>query len=172
MDMSPDMIREQRFKVKLSGFDKNEVITFLMDIAEDMEEIVEENRLLKSEIETVQRRQKDLEDLFLSVKQFSEEKRKQVELDAQNILSNAERKALELENAAERKISDAESKTQELIVQTNQKAREILRDIERTKADLEQEVAMLREKKSSFLSELQGVLHSYQNWVRDQGHVG
>jgi cell division initiation protein len=172
MDLSPDMIREQRFKVKLSGFDKNEVITFLMDIAEDMEEIIEENRLLKSEIETVQRRQKDLEDLFLSVKQFSEEKMKRVELDAQNILSNAEKKALELENAAERKLSEAENKTQELIVQTNQKAREILRDIEKNKADLEQEVAMLREKKSSFLTDLQGVLLSYQSWVREQGHVG
>jgi cell division initiation protein len=172
MDMSPDMIREQRFKVKLSGFDKNEVITFLMDIAEDMEEIVEENRLLKSEIETVQRRQKDLEDLFLSVKQFSEEKRKQVELDTQNLLSNAERKASELESSAERKLSDAETKAQELIAQTSQKAREILRDIEKTKVDLEQEVAMLREKKSSFLSEIQGVLHSYQSWVREQGHVG
>jgi len=171
MDLSPDMIREQRFKVKLSGFDKNEVITFLMDIAEDLEELVEENRLLKSEIETVQRRQKDLEDLFLSVKQFSEEKMKQVETNAQNILADAEKKAQELESAAERKISEAENKAQELLVQTNQKAREILRDIERTKADLEQDVAMLRDKKSSFLSDLQGMLHSYQNWVREQGHV-
>jgi cell division initiation protein len=172
MDLSPDMIREQRFKVKLSGFDKNEVITFLMDIAEDMEELVEENRLLRSEIETVQRRQKDLEDLFLSVKQFSEEKMKRVEEDARNVLSNAEKRAMELESAAERKLSEAENKSQELIAQTNQKAREILQDIEKNKADLEQEVAMLRGKKSSFLSDLQGVLLSYQNWVREQGHVG
>ena len=171
MDLSPDMIREQRFKVKLSGFDKNEVITFLMDIAEDLEELVEENRLLKSEIETVQRRQKDLEDLFLSVKQFSEEKMKQVETNAQIILADAEKKAQELESAAERKLSEAENKAQELLAQTNQKAREILRDIERNKADLEQDVAMLRDKKSSFLSDLQGMLHSYQNWAREQGHV-
>jgi DivIVA domain-containing protein len=59
MKLSPEMIREQRFKVKLSGFDKNEVVAFLMDMAEDMEMLIEENSMLKSDMETVQRRQKD-----------------------------------------------------------------------------------------------------------------
>ena len=39
MQLTPEMIREQRFKVKLSGFDKDEVTNFLIDIAEDLEEL-------------------------------------------------------------------------------------------------------------------------------------
>jgi DivIVA domain-containing protein len=172
MHLSPDMVREQRFKVKLNGFDKNEVITFLMDIAEDMEEIIEENRLLKSEIDQVQRRQKDLEDLFLSVKQFSEEKMKKVEIEAQNILADAEKKAAEIQSSADRKLNEAEQKAQEILTLTNQKSRELLKDAEKAKRTLDQEVAELKEKKTVFLSQLQGILQSHQNWIREQGNVG
>jgi cell division initiation protein len=172
MHLSPDMIREQRFKVKMSGFDKNEVITFLMDIAEDMEQLIEENKLLRSEIESVQRRQKDLEDLFLSAKQFSDQTMKQAELDAQKIISEAEKKASEIRNQANHKLVETEQKTQEIFTMTNQKARDILKDAEKSKRTLDLEVADLKEKKAVFLSQLQGVIQSHQNWIREQGHVG
>jgi cell division septum initiation protein DivIVA len=166
------MVREQRFKAKLSGFDKNEVITFLMDIAEDMEELIEENRLLKGEIENVQRKQKDLEDLLLSVKQFSEEKMKRTEIEAQHIISDAERKASEIQQSANQKLSEAENKSREMLTLTDQKVREILNDAEKAKARLEREVADLKEKRNTFLSQLQAVLQSHQVWIREQEHVG
>lgn len=171
MNLSPEMVREQRFKVKLSGYDKNEVITFLMDIAEDMDALMEENRLLKGEIESVQRRQKDLEDLFLSVKQFSDERMKRADLEARNLLAEAEKKASEIHLAAERKIREAEQKTQEMLTQATQKARELVKESELAKTDLDRGISELRDRKATLFSELHAILESYQGWIRDQGHV-
>lgn len=169
MKLSPEMIREQRFKTKLSGFDRNEVIAFLMDIAEDMEMLIEENSLLKSEIETVKSRQKDMEDLFLSVKQFSEEKMKRADLDAKGILADAEKKAADIRAAANQKQAEAEQRTQEMQAQAMQKAREILKEAEHTKQDMERGLAEIQNKRASLLAELKAVLESYQAWI--QGHV-
>ena len=172
MKLSPEMIREQRFKVKLSGFDKNEVIAFLMDMAEDMEMLIDENSMLKSEVETVRRRQKDLEDLFLSVKQFSDEKMKRVDLDASAILADAEKKASDIKLAANQKLVEAEQKAQELHTQVTLKAREVLREAERSKKEIERGLADLKNKRTTLFTELKAILDSYQAWIRDQGNVG
>jgi cell division initiation protein len=172
MKLSPEMIREQRFKVKLSGFDKNEVIAFLMDMAEDMEMLIEENAMLKSEVETVRRRQKDLEDLFLSVKQFSDEKMKRVDIDAGAILADAEKKASDIQLLANQKLVEAEQKAQELHTQVTLKAREVLREAERSKNEIERGLADLKNKRTTLFTELKAILDSYQAWIRDQGNVG
>jgi cell division initiation protein len=169
MKLSPEMIREQRFKARLSGFDKNEVIAFLLDIAEDMELLIEENSLLKSEVETVKRRQKDMEDLFLSVKQFSEEKMKRAELDAKGLVADAEKKFSEIQAAAGRKLAEAEQRAQEMQSQAVQKAREILKEAERSKQELERGLEEIKNRRASLLAELKGILESYQAWV--QGNV-
>jgi cell division initiation protein len=172
MKLSPEMIREQRFKVKLSGFDKNEVIAFLMDMAEDMEMLIEENSMLKSEVETVRRRQKDLEDLFLSVKQFSDEKMKRVDLDARCIIKKKKKKASDIQLAANQKLVEAEQKAQELHTHVTLKAREVLREAERSKTEIERSLADLKNKRSSLFTELNAILDSYQAWIRDKGNVG
>ena len=172
MKLSPEMIREQRFKVKLSGFDKNEVIAFLMDMAEDMEMLIEENSMLKSEVETVRHRQKDLEDLFLSVKQFSDEKMKRVDLDASAILADAEKKASDIQLSANQKLVEAEQKAQELHTQVTLKAREVLREAERSKKEIERGLTDLKNKRTTLFTELNAILDSYQAWIRDQGNVG
>ncbi|MCU0575558.1 MAG: DivIVA domain-containing protein [Desulfobacterota bacterium] len=169
MKLSPEMIREQRFKARLSGFDKNEVIAFLLDIAEDMEMLIEENSLLKSEVETVKRRQKDMEDLFLSVKQFSEEKMKRAELDAKGLVAEAEKKFSEIQAAAGRKLAEAEQRAQEMQSQAVQKAREILKEAERSRQELERGLEEIKNRRASLLAELKGILESYQAWV--QGNV-
>jgi cell division initiation protein len=169
MKLSPEMIREQRFKARLSGFDKNEVIAFLLDIAEDMEMLIEENSLLKSEVEAVKRRQKDMEDLFLSVKQFSEEKMKRAELDAKGLVADAEKKFSEIQAAAGRKLAEAEQRAQEMQSQAVQKAREILKEAERSRQELERGLEEIKNRRASLLAELKGILESYQAWV--QGNV-
>jgi cell division initiation protein len=171
MHVSPEMIREQRFKVRVSGFDKNEVTAFLLDIAEDMDRLIEENRQLKGEIETMQRRQKDLEDLFLSVKQFSDEKMKRADLDARVILADAEKKAAEIQRVSNQKAAETEQKAHETLSQASQRAREILKEAERAKAELERGLTELIDKKETLFSELKVVLESYQGWIRDQVHV-
>ena len=171
MHVSPEMIREQRFKVRVSGFDKNEVTAFLLDIAEDMDKLIEENRQLKGEVETMKRRQKDLEDLFLSVKQFSDEKMKRADLDARVILADAEKKAAEIQRVSNQKVAETEQKALEALSQASQRAREILKEAERAKAELERGLTDLVDKKETLFSELKAVLESYQGWIRDQGHA-
>ena len=171
MHVSPEMIREQRFKVRVSGFDKNEVTAFLLDIAEDMDKLIEENRQLKGEVETMKRRQKDLEDLFLSVKQFSDEKMKRADLDARVILADAEKKAAEIQRISNQKAAETEQKAHEALSQASQRAREILKEAERAKAELERGLTELIDKKETLFSELKAVLESYQGWIRDQVHV-
>jgi cell division initiation protein len=171
MHLSPEMIREQRFKVKLSGFDKNEVTAFLLDIAEDMDKLIEENRLLKNEVESVQRRQKDLEDLFLSVKQFSEEKMKRADIDARVLIADAEKKASEIQRISNQKYMEAEQKAQEMLAEVTQRAREILKEAEKAKADLEGGLMELKDRKASLFSEFKAILESYQGWMREQVHV-
>lgn len=172
MKLSPEMIREQRFKVKLSGFDKNEVVAFLMDMAEDMEMLLEENSMLKSDMEAVQRRQRDLEDLFLSVKQFSDEKMKRADVDARALLSEAEKKASDIQLAANHKLVEAEQKAQELQTQAALKAREVLKEVERSKNEIERSLSELKSRKTALFAELRAILDSYQTWLRDQGNVG
>lgn len=172
MKLSPEMIREQRFKVRISGFDKNEVVAFLMDMAEDMEMLIEENSMLKSDMETVQRRQKDLEDLFLSVKQFSDEKMKRADVDAKSILSEAEKKASDIQLAASQKLAEAEQKAQELQTQAVLKAREVLKEVERSRNEIEKSLSELKNKRTSLFAELKSTLDSYQAWLKDQGNVG
>jgi cell division initiation protein len=171
MHVSPEMIREQRFKVRVSGFDKNEVTAFLLDIAEDMDKLIEENRQLKGEVEAMKRRQKDLEDLFLSVKQFSDEKMKRADLDARVILADAEKKAAEIQRVSNQKAAETEQKAHEALSQASQRAREILKEAERAKAELERGLTELVDKKGTLLTELKAVLESYQGWLNDQGHV-
>jgi len=171
MHVSPEMIREQRFKVRVSGFDKNEVTAFLLDIAEDMDKLIEENRQLKGEVETMKRRQKDLEDLFLSVKQFSDEKMKRADLDSRVILADAEKKAAEIQRISNQKAAETEQKAHEALSQASQRAREILKEAERAKTELERGLTDLTDKKETLFSELKAVLESYQGWLRDQGHV-
>ncbi|MDT8273289.1 MAG: DivIVA domain-containing protein, partial [Desulfomonilia bacterium] len=148
MQRTPDMLREQRFKGKLGGFDKEEVLQFLLDVADDLEELIEENSLLKSQVETAREKQKSLEDLFLSAKQFTDEKIKTAELEAKEILSQAQLKVSELDNAAQQTMAEAQQKASEIQAEASEKADEILQDAQKNKDALETELAALREKKN------------------------
>jgi cell division initiation protein len=165
------MIREQRFRVRFSGFDKEEVVSFLVGIAEDMEELMEENSLLRSELDALKERQKDLEDLFLSAKQFSDEKKKLAEQEAQLKTSEAQKKASAMLAEAHQKIEGADQKAREIEEQAQVKVREILKEAQQMKAALEKELAELKAKRTNLFTELKSVLDSYQNWIREMGNV-
>ncbi|HHO75319.1 MAG TPA: DivIVA domain-containing protein [Deltaproteobacteria bacterium] len=171
MQVTPEMMREQRFKVKLSGFDKDEVVSFLNDIAEDLEELLEENSLLKSELDTMRSKQKDLEDLFLSAKQFSDEKIRKAEADAAVITSEAQKQADSLEEQARNSISEADNKSIEILEDARVKADEILEEARLKKSAIEHEIMELKSKRITLLTDLKGVLGSCQSWIQEMGNV-
>jgi len=171
MQLTPEMIREQRFRARFSGFDKEEVIGFLVSVAEDMEELMEENNLLRSELSSVKEKQKDIEDLFLSAKQFSDEKKKLAEQEAQLKIAEAQRRASAILAEAQQKITSADQKAREIEDQAQAKAREILKETQQMKAALEKELAELKAKRTNLFTELKSVLDSYQGWIREMGNV-
>ncbi|HNY65907.1 MAG TPA: DivIVA domain-containing protein [Deltaproteobacteria bacterium] len=172
MHITPEMIREQRFKVKLSGgFDKEEVVNFLVGVAEDMEEIAEENSLLKSELEAMRSKQRDLEDIFLSAKQFSDEKKRLSEEEASATVAEARNTAAAMLAEAQQKIDEAEQRGQELEDEARARAREIIEASEQAKEALEKEILELKVKKMNLFAELKGVMDSYQNWLKELGNV-
>lgn len=171
MHLTPEMVREQRFRVKLSGFDKGEVVNFLMGIAEDMEEIMEENALLKSEIESLRSKQKDLEDLFLSAKQFSDEKKRLAEQEAHTMTAEAKNTAAAMLAEAQQKIEDADQKGREIEEEAQKQAKEIIEEAKQAKANLDKEILELKVKRMNFISEIKSVIDSYQNWIKETAHV-
>ncbi len=171
MKLTPEMIREQRFKGKLSGFDKDEVTNFLIDIGDDLEELVEENNLLKSELSTLKDKQKDLEDLFLSAKQFSDEKIQKAQEQGNTIVEEAQKQAVSLEEQAQLRLEETQTRSNEILEEAQQKANEVLMEAQRSKTALEQELVELKAKRTSLISEIKSVLSSYQNWIREIGDV-
>jgi DivIVA domain-containing protein len=172
MHITPEMIREQRFRVKLSGgFDKEEVINFLMSVSEDMEEIMEESSLLKSEVETMRGKQRDLEDIFLSAKQFSDEKKKIAEEETSVALAEARNTAAAMIAEAQQKIDEAEQRGRELEDEARSRAREIIEASEQAKGALEKEILELKVKRMNLFAELKALMESYQNWLAEMGNV-
>ncbi len=171
MHLTPEMLREQRFRVKLSGFDKEEVINFLMGIAEDIEEVMEENRLLKSEIEMLRSKQRDLEDIFLSAKQFSDEKKRVAEQEAHVMLAEARNNAATMIAEAQQKIEEAEQKASEIEEDARKRYRDLLDDAQQTKATLEKEIMEIKVKRMNLFAEIKSVIESYQNWTKEMSNV-
>jgi cell division initiation protein len=172
MHITPEMIREQRFRGKLSGgFDKEEVINFLMGVAEDMEEIMEENSLLKSELETMRGKQRDLEDIFLSAKQFSDEKKKLAEEESSVVMSEARNTSAAMIAEAQQKIDEADQKGREMEDEARIRAREIIEASEQAKDALEKELLELKVKRMNLFAELKSVLESYQGWLKERENV-
>jgi DivIVA domain-containing protein len=172
MHITPEMIREQRFRVKLSGgFDKEEVINFLMGVAEDMEEIMEESTLLKNELETMRGKQRDLEDIFLSAKQFSDERKKVAEQESSETMAEARNTAAAMLAEAQQKIDEAEQRGRELEDEARSRAREIIEASEQAKEALEKEILELKVKRMNLFAELKTVMDSYQSWLKEMGNV-
>ncbi|HOX00454.1 MAG TPA: DivIVA domain-containing protein [Deltaproteobacteria bacterium] len=171
MHITPEMIREQRFRVKLSGFDREEVTNFLLGVAEDMEEVMEENSLLKSELETMRGKQRDLEDIFLSAKQFSDEKKRAAEQESATALAEARNTAAAMLAESQQKIDEAEQRGREIEEDSRARAREIIEASEQAKGALDKEILELKVKRMNLFAELKSLMDSYQNWLKEMENV-
>ncbi len=169
MKLSPETIREQRFRKRMRGYDPQEVLAFLLDMAEDMETLIDENSRLRDEIEAMRARQGDIENLLVSIRQFSDERIQRAESEAASIVAQAQAKAAEIQGEASRKIAEAERRAQETIAQTMRKAKEALRDAERSRQELERSIEELARRRSDMLAQVQAAVESCRAWL--QSHV-
>jgi len=171
MQVKPEIIREQVFRTTLRGFDREEVRGFLMVVADTMEDLVDENHALRTELESMRAKQRDLEELFIQAKRFSDERFAQANYDAQRIIDDAQQRAAALQEKGQFLIEKAEQEAREREDLARQKAREIIFEVEKTKASLERQIIELKNRKVSLFADLKGKLEASQTWLKEMGDV-
>lgn len=115
MDTSPEEIRNRKFKTRwVSGYDMDEVETFLESTAGALEKLAVENETLRGrlaemddELSDVGRRRKLLEDALVSAQRVIHDMKANAMKEAENVLKEAE-------NQADRWISDANNQVAEI----------------------------------------------------------
>jgi len=114
MRITPVDIRQQQFTTRFRGFDQQEVDTFLEDVADDYENLLKENGLLKEQLAVHEERsrgmvehEKLLKDTLVTTQRIAEEMKENGRREAQLAVREAEvqaEKVLEAARTAEAKI--------------------------------------------------------------------
>lgn len=107
MKLTPQEIASQTFGLKVKGFDREEVHSFLVTIAETLESEVLEKEQLKKELELCknqigrfENRELVLRDTLVSAQKFSKEIRSNAEKEGELVVREAEIRAEEVVNQA------------------------------------------------------------------------
>jgi cell division initiation protein len=113
MKLMPQDILTQNFGVKIRGFDKEEVKNFLVQVAEVLENEVQERENIKRETERLreklskfEKREEILRDTLVSAQKFSNEIKSNSEKEVELIIKEAEMKAEEIINHAVERRKD------------------------------------------------------------------
>jgi cell division initiation protein len=110
MNVSPLDLRQQRFATSLRGFDKIEVTSFLLAVADDYETALRETDRLRQDLSRMEailhehrEQEKSLQSTLITAQKLADDIRKNAELEAQRIIREAEgRSDLLLEKTAAR----------------------------------------------------------------------
>lgn len=138
MRITPLDIKKQEFQTKLRGFDKEEVISFLEMVSEEMEQLVRENLELK---EKIQRAQEKLTNYT------------KIESALQNTLVATQESAEQMKVAAEEKAG--------LIVrEANSQAEKIVDDAYEKLSNFRREYISLKNQRAAFLVNFRSLLES------------
>jgi cell division initiation protein len=97
MNVSPLDLRQQRFATSLRGFDKIEVTSFLLAVADDYEEALRETDRLRQDLSRMEavihehrEQEKSLQSTLLTAQKLADDIRKNAEQEAQRIIREAE----------------------------------------------------------------------------------
>ena len=124
MRITPLDIEAHSFAVRLRGFDRDEVKSFLSLISEEYEKLIVENSYLKEELARLshslgdhQDREKILKDTLLNVQKLADEMRQEAHREKEVIVKEAELKADQILDHARRRITDLERHISDLRMQ-------------------------------------------------------
>lgn len=138
MRITPLDIKKQEFQTKLRGFDKEEVISFLEMVSEEMEELVRENLEHK---EKLQRAQDKLSNYV------------KIESALQNTL-------VATQESAEQMKASAEEKAELIIREANAQAEKIIDDAYEKSSKLRREYISLKNQRAAFLVNFRSLIES------------
>jgi len=156
MTLTPQDILSQQFHVRIRGFDQEEVDAFLDTVAEDMQQLLEENAQIKDE----------LVELKNSLKEYRTQ-----EKSFQHAIISAQRIADEMESRsrqeAESLVSKARAEAERLFEETRTRIKELEERSLNEQERLTKEIDLLKGKKSEIKEELRGLLISYLHQVNN-----
>ncbi len=103
MKISAIDIQRQKFQVKLKGFDQEEVRSFMIAVAEEIEELSRQNEVYRQEIDSLremladyQERDKILKNTLVTAQKNSESMTTNAKKEAELIVKEAEFKAIKI----------------------------------------------------------------------------
>lgn len=149
MRLSATDIRQQQFAVKLiRGFDPQEVDAFLEEVADDFEELIKENNLLKEQLTTLEERTRGTEDrertlheTLITTQKIAEEFKESAKREAQLVLREAQLQAEKLLEEARQEHARLGAEIRALQQQRRQVAEELLAVLTMHKRLVEQGLA-------------------------------
>jgi len=136
---TPLNIRNQEFSKKLQGYKPDEVRIFLSQVAEFADNLLQENRSLRNEIDALHKRISTLERQATTIKEAMEEQ-------------------------AERAIADAREEADRVLSEAEQEAQQVLRnmqlEVDKRREELYELSGIYGSYKSQLLRVLEGLLNS------------
>jgi cell division initiation protein len=160
MNVSPLDLRQQRFSNALRGFDKLEVTSFLMAVADDYEQALRETERLRQEVTHLEgivgghrEQEKSLQSTLITAQRLADDIRQSAEKTAEEIRRNAEEEA-------RRMIREAQGRSDLLLEKTQTRVEDVQREIDGLKLKR-------REVETSIESIVQ-TLRNTLEFVRDQ----
>lgn len=145
MDLSPNDIRNYEFNTQMRGFDKEEVESFLEQVAATLEDLKQDLLKKTFEFDSLQKRYKELKENEDTIKSAAIDARR----NADQTMKSAKVEAAEL-------LADAQMKAENLI---HDKAHEFKK--------IESQIANLEETKISYVTELKTLIESHLMMVEE-----
>ena len=149
MRLSAADIRQQQFAVKLfQGFDPQEVDAFLEEVADDFEELIRENTLLKEQLVAheersrgIEGREKTLHEVLITAQKIAEEFKEHARREAELVLREGSLRAEKLIQEAREDHAKLSAEITALKRHRRQLGEEMLGTLTTYKRLIEQEIA-------------------------------
>ncbi len=125
MRLTPDDIRNQQFKTKLKGFDKEDVLMYLQLVSDDLENYQRENTLLKDQLKKLIDLSGKLQDHIKNHAPDKKNTKKIAMTEGEKIIQKARDRAKEIRDVAAKEAYELEKKILQLEARKNQ----LLKDV-------------------------------------------
>lgn len=138
MKISPANIRKQEFGKSVRGFNGDEVMAFLEKLADDIEELQNENESLKKELETAN----------IRVSEFK------------NIENSLQETLLKTQEASSKTLESTKKRTTLMIREAEIKAAHILEKARESAKEVRDSLINLREERELIVAKLKSIVNS------------
>ena len=120
MKLTPDDIRNQLFKTQFKGFDKEDVLTYLQLVADDLEIYQRESALLKDQLKKLIDLSGKLQDHIKTQSQDKKYTKEEAMLEGEKIIQKARNQAREIREVTAKEAYEMENKILQLEARKNQ----------------------------------------------------